>query len=105
MLAQLKCRDGWLVLFALRGWPAICRIFGSPELAEDPRFAGVAALRRNWSDAVALLREQAQGRGVGELIEQLQRAKVSSARIPTLPELLETPQYVGRGMFRVDSAG
>ena len=25
---------------------------------------------------------------------------MSSARIPTLPELLETPQYAGRGMFR-----
>ena len=105
MLAQLKCRDGWLVLFALRGWPAICRIFGVPHMAEDPRFAGVAALRRNWSDAVALLREQARGRGVGELIEQLQLAKVSSARIPTLPELLETPQYAGRGMFRTDGDG
>jgi crotonobetainyl-CoA:carnitine CoA-transferase CaiB-like acyl-CoA transferase len=105
MLAQLKCRDGWLVLFALRGWPAICRIFGVPEAAEDPSFAGVAALRRNWSDAVALLRKSARDRGVDELIEQLQRAKVSSARIPTLPELLETPQYVGRGMFRADSWG
>ncbi len=105
MLAQLRCRDGWLVLFALRGWPAICRIFGVPQAAEDPRFAGVAALRRNWSEAVALLREQAQGRGVEELIEQLQRAKVSSARIPTLPELLETPQYIGRGMFRTDGDG
>ena len=105
MLAQLMCRDGWLVLFALRGWPAICRIFGSPELADDPRFSGIAALRRNWPDAVALLREQARDRGVEELIEQLQRAKVSSARIPTLPELIETPQYAGRGMFRADDAG
>ncbi|HLY80694.1 MAG TPA: CoA transferase, partial [Caulobacteraceae bacterium] len=103
MLAQLMCRDGWLVLFALRGWPAICRIFGSPELAEDPRFGGPAALRRNWSDAVARLREKARDRGVEELIEQLQLAKVSSARIPTLPELLETPQYVTRGMFRRDA--
>ena len=59
MLAQLKCRDGWLVLFALRGWPAICRIFGVPHVAEDPRFAGIAALRRNWPDAVAILREKA----------------------------------------------
>jgi crotonobetainyl-CoA:carnitine CoA-transferase CaiB-like acyl-CoA transferase len=105
MLAQLMCRDGWLVLFALRGWPAICRIFGIPHVAEDPRFANVAALRRNWSDAVALLREKARDRGVEELIEQLQRAKVSSARIPTLPELIETPQYVGRGMFRADGDG
>jgi crotonobetainyl-CoA:carnitine CoA-transferase CaiB-like acyl-CoA transferase len=105
MLAQLMCRDGWLVLFALRGWPAICRIFGSPELAEDPRFSGVAALRRNWSDAVALLRERARDRGVEELIEQLQIAKVSSARIPTLHELLETPQFAGRGMFRTDGEG
>ena len=40
-----------------------------------------------------------------ELIEQLQRAKVSSARILTLPELIETPQYVGRGMFRADGDG
>ena len=105
MLAQLPCRDGWLVLFALRGWPAICRIFGVPQVAEDPRFANIAALRRNWADAVAILREQAAGRGVDELIEQLQRAKVSSSRIPTLPELLETPQYVGRGMFRKDPDG
>ena len=105
MLAQLMCRDGWLVLFALRGWPAICRIFGVAQLAEDPRFSGVAALRRNWPDAVAILREQARERGVEELIEALQRAKVSSARIPTLPELLETPQYVGRGMFRTDGDG
>jgi crotonobetainyl-CoA:carnitine CoA-transferase CaiB-like acyl-CoA transferase len=105
MLAQLKCRDGWLVLFALRGWPAICRIFGVPRAAEDERFAGVAALRRNWPHAVALLREQARERGVEELIEQLQLAKVSSARIPTLPELIETPQYAGRGMFRADGDG
>jgi crotonobetainyl-CoA:carnitine CoA-transferase CaiB-like acyl-CoA transferase len=105
MLAQLMCRDGWLVLFALRGWPAICRIFGSPELAEDSRFSGVAALRRNWAEAVALLREKARDRGVEELIEQLQLAKVSSARIPTLPELIETPQYSGRGMFRWNADG
>ncbi|HLK25428.1 MAG TPA: CoA transferase, partial [Caulobacteraceae bacterium] len=105
MLAQLKCRDGWLVLFALRGWPAICRIFDSPHLAEDPRFAGVAAMRRNWPDAVAVLREKARDRSVEELIEQLQLAKVSSARIPTLPELIETPQYAGRGMFRRGADG
>jgi crotonobetainyl-CoA:carnitine CoA-transferase CaiB-like acyl-CoA transferase len=105
MLAQLMCRDGWLVLFALRGWPAICRIFDSPQLAEDPRFNGVAALRRNWAEAVAILREKARDRGVEELIEQLQQAKVSSARIPTLTELLETPQFVGRGMFRTDAEG
>ena len=105
MLAQLKCRDGWLVLFALRGWPAICRIFGSPELAEDPRFDGVAALRRNWPAAVAILRGKAVERGVEELIEQLQRAKVSSARILTLPELIKTPQYAGRGLFRVGGDG
>jgi crotonobetainyl-CoA:carnitine CoA-transferase CaiB-like acyl-CoA transferase len=105
MLAQLKCRDGWLVLFALRGWPAICNIFGVTHMAEDPRFGNVAALRRNWPDAVAILREKAADRGVEELIEQLQLAKVSSARIPTLPELIETPQYVGRGMFRADGEG
>ena len=105
MLAQLKCRDGWLVLFALRGWPAICRIFGVPQVAEDPRFSGIAPLRRNWSDAVAILREQAKGRAVDELIAELQQAKVSSARIPTLPELIETPQYAGRGMFRAGGEG
>jgi crotonobetainyl-CoA:carnitine CoA-transferase CaiB-like acyl-CoA transferase len=105
MLAQLKCRDGWLVLFALRGWPAICRIFGVPHVAEDPKFANVAALRRNWPEAVALLRERAADRAVEELIGELQRAKVSSARIPTLPELLATPQYAGRGMFRTGADG
>ncbi len=74
----------------------------SPRTQGSPAWP---ALRRNWSDAVALLREQARDRGVEELIEQLQQAKVSSARIPTLPELLETPQYAGRGMFRADADG
>jgi crotonobetainyl-CoA:carnitine CoA-transferase CaiB-like acyl-CoA transferase len=105
MLAQLMCRDGWLVLFALRGWPAICRIFGVPEAAEDARFANIPALRRNWPEAVRILREKAKARSVEELIAELQRAKVSSARILTLPELIETPQYVGRGLLRRDPDG
>ncbi|HEY3797447.1 MAG TPA: CoA transferase [Caulobacteraceae bacterium] len=104
MLAQLQCQDGWLVLFALRGWPAICRIFGIPDAATDPRFSDPVALRRNWPAAAAMLRRQAEGRLVEDLVEELQKAKVSSARMLSLPELLETDQYLARGFLRPDPA-
>jgi len=102
MLAQLECRDGWLVLFALRGWPAICRVFGVPDAGTDPRFADAVSLRRNWPAAADLLREQAKDRLVDDLVEALQKAKVSSARMLSLPELLEADQYRARGFFRPD---
>ena len=103
MLAQLECRDGWLVLFALRGWPAICRVFAIPEMGVDPRFSDPVALRRNWPAAAALLRAQAKDRLVSDLVEELQKAKVSSARMLSLPELLEADQYRARGFLRPDS--
>jgi crotonobetainyl-CoA:carnitine CoA-transferase CaiB-like acyl-CoA transferase len=102
MLAQLECRDGWLVLFALRGWPAICRVFGVPEAGTDPRFADPVSLRRNWLAAAELLRRQASDRLVSELVEELQKAKVSSARMLSLPELLEVDQFRARAFFRRD---
>jgi crotonobetainyl-CoA:carnitine CoA-transferase CaiB-like acyl-CoA transferase len=104
MLAQLECRDGWLVLFALRGWPAICRIFGIPDAATDVRFADPVSLRRNWVAAAAMLRRQAEGRLVGDLVEELQKAKVSSARMLSLPELLRVDQYRARGFITSDPA-
>ena len=106
MLAQLMCRDGWLVLFALRGWPAICRIFGSPELAEDPRFAGVAALRRNWSDAVALLREKARGsrRGGTDRAAAARQGQLGAHPRPCR-SCSRRRSMSGRGMFRAGRRG
>ena len=54
-----RCRDDrWFQLTVTdeeRGWPALCRAIGQPELAEDARFANVTERRANASVLTALL--------------------------------------------------
>ena len=39
LMARVRCRDGWVVVFALRHWKELCDAFGLPEMASDPRYA------------------------------------------------------------------
>ena len=61
-LANLYCAadDRWFMLALLseeKQWPALLRGLGHPELADDPRFATVAARRAHVRDLVAALDE------------------------------------------------
>lgn len=102
MLGQMECQDGWLVLFAIRNWPAICEAFGVPEAADDPRFNTPVGVRRNWPAAMDLLKSRAHLLRVDETVARLQAGKVSSERILTLAELLEVDQFRSRGFWKYE---
>ncbi|MGI8329521.1 CaiB/BaiF CoA transferase family protein [Actinomadura scrupuli] len=66
MLAYRTADDRFIVLQMLapdRNWPGLCQAIGRPEMAADPRFADLAARRRNaracveWLDGVFAQRD------------------------------------------------
>ena len=55
-----RCRDGtWtalgMIIYGDRFWPQICQVLGLYDLAEDPRFATVAARDENHRELIAIL--------------------------------------------------
>jgi len=97
-LGLLRCADSWVVLYGLRNWPAVCQVFGVPELAADARFATQPARRANWADAVALLQQHAAGMQAADLVERGQRLKVNIEEVSSLGGLADSPQWRARGM-------
>src|SRR3972149_6860578 len=55
-----RARDGWFTIAIIdpRQWPALCRVVGVPELAEDPRFAEAQARNEHAAELIALLDER-----------------------------------------------
>lgn len=99
MLAQVRCRDGWLVLFALRGWRDLCDVFGLVDLKDDERFRSPAALRRNWPEALTSIEIAARDRICDELVAALQARKISCAKAIDVPALFTTQHYIKRGIL------
>jgi len=97
-IALLRCRDGWVVMFGLRNWDAMCRVFGAGELAADERFATPAARVRN-QEWRAVLQARAEQLGVDEVMERSGRAQVTVGRVMTPADLLSCPHLRARGYW------
>jgi crotonobetainyl-CoA:carnitine CoA-transferase CaiB-like acyl-CoA transferase len=103
-LVTLQCRDGWVVLFALRRWPEICQVFGVLELAADPRFARLTVRMKNWDEAAAILREQVRGLSAFRLVEEGQARKVAISLAMDLQALQEDRHLRSRGFWQTVAA-
>jgi crotonobetainyl-CoA:carnitine CoA-transferase CaiB-like acyl-CoA transferase len=62
-------------------WRALCEVMGQPSLARDPRFADVAARKRNEDELDRIIAAWTSTRDRWEITEMLQRAGV--AAMPT----------------------
>lgn len=100
MLSMLRCRDSWVVLFALRNWPAICSVFGLIELVDDPRFAQAPDRSRNWQEATTELARKALDFDADLLVELGQQNKVSIEKVHTVDDVLRAPQFRDRRMLQ-----
>lgn len=105
MLSMLRCRESWVVLFALRNWPAICEVFGLEDLIDDPRFARSPERVRNWHLASAAIAERARDLDADELVERAQLRKISIEKVHTIDDLLESPHLRARGFLTSDADG
>lgn len=101
-LTTLACKDGYMGLHtALHGqWLSLANLIGRPEIVRDPRFEKLAdrALNTGPLDAEFLLPWLAE-RTRWEAYHELQAARVPSAGLPDMAEVLASPQLNARGSF------
>jgi len=99
-LALLKCRDQWMVLFAIRHWEELCQVFGLEHLLGDERFATQAGRLEHWPEVTDLLQERAGSRSAAELVDALQRARISAEVVALLADLVKSAQWEARRILR-----
>ncbi|GAB3451395.1 CaiB/BaiF CoA-transferase family protein [Actinophytocola sediminis] len=98
-LAVLRCADAWVVLFAIRNWPSLCRVFGVPELLDDPRFATAGDRLTHWPQVVDLLQGKATTMLADDVVTACQAGRVSAEKVTTLGELVTSEHWRARTML------
>ena len=99
-LAVLRCADAWVVLFAIRNWPSLCRVFDREELLEDPRFLTSGDRLAHWPAVVDLLQERASTMAADDVVAACQAGRVSAEKVCDLGELVASEHWRARGMLR-----
>jgi crotonobetainyl-CoA:carnitine CoA-transferase CaiB-like acyl-CoA transferase len=99
-LAILRCADAWVVLFAIRNWPSLCRVFSLEELLDDPRFLTSGDRLAHWPEVVDLLQERASGMRSDDVVAALQAGRVSAEKVCALGELVTSEHWRARGVLR-----
>ena len=97
-IALLRCRDGWVVMFGLRNWEAMCEVFGAGDLAGDERFSTPAARVRN-QEWRAILQARAEVLDVEEVLARSGRVRATVGRVMTPADLLACPHLRARGYW------
>ena len=80
-------------------WRALCGAMGAPGLAEDPRFAMLAARKENEDDLEAHITKWTLPRSAEDVTRCLQAAGVAAFPSMTNRDLATDPHLAGRGFF------
>ena len=96
---SFEAADGWLVVACPKEslWRALCDGLGEQELADDERFADLAARDRNRDSLIPLLEKAFARRPAGEWVELLSARGVPCAPVNDLAQALADPQTAARG--------
>ena len=106
-LALLECTDHWMVLFAIRNWEGLCSVFDLEELLDDERLATQSGRHHHWEEVTERLQERARTRTAAQLVDALQRQRISAEVVAPLHVLVGSPQWTARHLVRwaADGAG
>lgn len=99
--ASFAARDG-MVLLAVGNdaqWCRCCHVLGRPELATDARFARNEDRVRHREALAVLLHAELAERDAAEWVQRFRAAGVPAALPATIPEALEAPQLLARGLL------
>lgn len=103
LMNAYRAADGrWFFLTGLeadRHIAPVCRALGRPDLLDDPRFAGAAALRRHRSEVIAVFDEIVAERPLAEWAERFEQEGVWWAPASTPAEVVQDPQLERNGGF------
>lgn len=93
--------DQWVVIAAEteEQWVALCAAIGQPGLAADPRFADLAARKRNEDQLTAILCEWTSSRDKHAAARLLQYAGVAAAPVANAADVAASTYLAHRGFF------
>ncbi|KPM54400.1 carnitine dehydratase [Frankia sp. R43] len=96
-----ETRDGWIAVLCPTEahWRRLCGLMHDPA-TDDPRFADMSSRCAHIDDVDAIVGRWTKTRSKAELAQLLVEARIPSAPIVTLPELLEDPHVRERGVLR-----
>jgi crotonobetainyl-CoA:carnitine CoA-transferase CaiB-like acyl-CoA transferase len=103
LLATLPCADGWIGLHvALHSqWRTLCQVIGHPELMDDERFRDPSSRALNIAALDALYLEPwLRQRTRWQAYHDLQAARIPCSALPTVEEVLASPQLAARHAWR-----
>lgn len=100
LLAALRCRDGWVVLFPTRDWVALCRVFDAEGLVEDPRLGRTAPGARYGEAVARAFEDRALTMAADDVVERAQRGRISAEKVTSVAELVQSRQWRERDMLR-----
>lgn len=94
-----QCRDGWFTAMTPQNdeFAALCRVFGRPDLVDDPRFATMEARRRHYRELREVLEPIAREKEVAVFVEQLVQEGAPVGRVNDRKTLCEDPQVLHNG--------
>ena len=109
LVGVYKTKDGRHIQLVFlepdRYWADFCRLIGRGDLAEDPRFADIAARRTNGAECMALLDEEFAGADVRGMEGAAVGFDAPWAPVQSVAELLDDPQVVANGYIAEVSDG
>ncbi len=95
-------RDGAFILIAAFADPIfrrLCTAMGQPDLAEDPRFATLAARNARVAETDEIVARWTSSLDCAEIDRRLREADVPASRIFSMKDIFADPHYAARGML------
>ncbi len=96
-------QDRWcaIAVFTDEEWQSFCKVISNPSLAEDPRFATLAARKKNEEKLDRLVNEWTGSRSAEEVMNLMQTAGVAAGVVETGEDLMDKdPQLRHRNFFK-----
>ncbi|MBI2953912.1 MAG: CoA transferase [Chloroflexi bacterium] len=98
---SVSARDGYIIIAAGNDvlWQKLCRMLGSPDLADDARFKTNSDRTENWEQLRPILDELFSARSVAEWLELLSKEGLPCGPINNVAQMVADPQVKAREMI------
>ncbi len=97
--------DRWCVIAVSTDeeWQAFCRVIGTPEIAQDPRFNTVLSRKKNENELEKLVESWTVNHSPEEVMKLMQEAGVPAGVVKTSEDIYEDPQLNHRHHLSVQN--
>ncbi|MDP6421183.1 MAG: CoA transferase [SAR202 cluster bacterium] len=95
--------DRWVTIAVTTDdqWRTLCEALGSPELADDPRYADILSRHENHDGLDAIISAWTQGRDPYDVMHALQERGVPATPVMTGQDIFNDPHYQDRGVLEL----